>query len=91
MKDMIYRQDAINLLKKWSDGYKYFEAETELAIKEFKNLPSAQTEQMGHWVFEEYPDGYYHSVCSECEHWFEESAFLKPYNYCPNCGVKMDV
>lgn len=41
-KDVVYRQDAINLLKKWADGYKYIETETELAIKEFEQLPSAQ-------------------------------------------------
>ena len=43
MNDTISRQDAINLLKKWSDGYKYIETETELAIKEFQHLPSAPT------------------------------------------------
>jgi DNA-directed RNA polymerase subunit RPC12/RpoP len=30
--------------------------------------------------------------CSECnqEYWFEEEPPLKTYNYCPNCGAKMD-
>ena len=41
--ETIYRQDAIDLLQKWSDGYKYIETETELAIKDFQHLPSAQT------------------------------------------------
>ena len=36
--DLISRQDAINLLNKWSDGYSYIETETELAIKEFQQL-----------------------------------------------------
>jgi len=40
--ETIYRQDAIDLLQKWSDGYKYIETETELAIKDFQHLPSAQ-------------------------------------------------
>ena len=44
MDDLIRRQDAISLLKKWSDGYAYIENETELAIKEFQELPSAQPE-----------------------------------------------
>lgn len=42
MNDLISRQDAINLLKKWSGGYDYIETETESAIKDFQNLPSAQ-------------------------------------------------
>lgn len=42
--DLISRQDAINLLKKMSDGYSYIEVETESAIKQFQHLPSAQPE-----------------------------------------------
>lgn len=46
MNDTIRRNAAINLLKKWSDGYRYIETETELAIKEFQELPSAQPEPL---------------------------------------------
>ena len=30
--------------------------------------------------------------CSKCnqEYWFEDDPPLKIYNYCPNCGAKMD-
>lgn len=42
--DPIDRQAAINLLKKWSDGYSYIEIETESAIKEFQSLPPAEPE-----------------------------------------------
>lgn len=30
--------------------------------------------------------------CSECnqEYWFEDDPPMKIYNYCPNCGAKMD-
>ena len=30
--------------------------------------------------------------CSECnqEYWFEDEPPTKIYNYCPNCGAKMD-
>ena len=41
MTDYINRRDAINLLKKWSDGYAYIEIETESAIKNFQHLPAA--------------------------------------------------
>ena len=71
MDDLINRQDAINLLKKWSDGYDYIEIETELAIKEFKYLPSAQSEPVrcGRWIkkYKKAPfDNSYEWVCSEC-------------------------
>lgn len=43
-EDLIRRQDAIDLLKKWSDGYSYIEVETDSAIKAFEEIPSAQSE-----------------------------------------------
>lgn len=46
MNDTVNRQDAINLLKKWSDGYAYIEHETKLAIEAFEELPSAQPEKV---------------------------------------------
>ncbi len=45
MSDLISRQDAIDLLEKWSGGYDYIETEAESAIEEFCDLPSAQPEQ----------------------------------------------
>lgn len=44
----------------------------------------------GKWLFVEYPDGYYHSECSICGHWFDEDAYLKQYKFCPNCGLPME-
>lgn len=45
MDDLISRRAAIDLLKKWSDGYSYIEVETNSAIKAFEEMPSAQPEQ----------------------------------------------
>lgn len=42
-KDIIERQAAIDLLKKWSDGYSWLEIETDFAIEEFKQLPAVQS------------------------------------------------
>lgn len=44
MNDVISRQEAIDLLKKWSDGYSYIEVETNSAIKAFEEMPPAQPE-----------------------------------------------
>ena len=46
MDDLINRQMAINLLKKWAGGYDYIETKTESAIKEFEDLPSAQLDNV---------------------------------------------
>ena len=68
--ETIYRQDAIDLLQKWSDGYKYIETETELAIKDFQHLPSAQQ-----WIpcserLPEHPENDdYYLVTIQCEHY----------------------
>ena len=44
VNDCISRQAAIDLLKKWSDGYSYIEVETNSAIKAFEEMPHAQPE-----------------------------------------------
>ena len=48
--DVISRQAAINLLKKWAGGYQYIETDAELAIKEFQELPSAQPTLYGYSI-----------------------------------------
>lgn len=92
---LIDRQAAIDILYNFAgcivdtpngDYRKAYEA----SRYKLETLPSAQIERKkGKWVFEEYPDGYYHSECSECKHYFIEDAYLKPYNFCPNCGADM--
>lgn len=87
MSDLISRQDAINLLKKWSDGYDYIEIETELAIKEFQHLPSTQPKR-GRWKqTKAYPNLIF---CDECGEPYERSNSNDKWNYCPNCGAKME-
>jgi hypothetical protein len=44
----------------------------------------------GYWTFEENPDGYYHAICSKCDTGHDKDAYLTRWNYCPNCGAKMD-
>lgn len=86
--DTISRQDAINLLKKWSDGYKYIETETELGIKEFQHLRSAQPERkIGRWIIEPGIG----CKCTACG--FDignDLDFMEYVRYCPNCGASME-
>lgn len=51
------------------------------------NLPSA--EKRGRWEDKEDPYGFFDTipVCSECGH---TTTMREKYNYCPNCGAKME-
>ena len=45
----------------------------------------------GQWLLHEYPDGYYHTECSECGGFYDEKVyFWKTAHYCPNCGARME-
>lgn len=63
-------------------------ADVHKAYDAVLGLPSAR--RKGKWLFAEYPDGYYHAVCSECGQWADEDVYLKgKWNFCPNCGAEM--
>ena len=64
--DTISRQDAINLLKDWADGYNYIETETACAIRDFQNLPSAQAELDSMWR-KHYEDSYNQGFVDGCK------------------------
>lgn len=85
MDDLISRKAAIDLLMKWSGGYDYIETETESAIKEFQDLPSAQ--RPGRWKVSDLPKGKM-KYCSECG-FGQYIADERQYNFCPNCGARM--
>lgn len=93
--DLVYRDDIIDAVKKniphaIFDDYGNYTVRGMRLLDVISDVPVAQPEcKKGKWVFEEYPDGYYHSECSECKHHFIEDAYLRPYNFCPNCGADM--
>lgn len=89
MSKYIKVEDIKNTLIELVRSGVWLERKTTMSIiNALANLPTLEVDE-GEWVFEEYPDGYYHSECSICKHWFIEDAFLKPYKFCPNCGAKM--
>ena len=99
MSDYINKQDVLDAFRKELcseyNGREYAIIITALSFSGIENIlneiktADVVERKRGEWNFEESPDGYYHSECSECGHWFYEDAFLKPYNYCPNCGADM--
>lgn len=86
MPDLIDRGELKNRLK-W--GW----ANDKFVLRTIDEMPTAEAEPVKHgrWIFEEHPDSYYyHWECSNCKAWFSDNARFG-YNYCPNCGAKMDM
>lgn len=44
----------------------------------------------GKWNLVEYPDGYYHTECSECGCEYSENVYFDhDAKFCPSCGADM--
>lgn len=59
-------------------------------ISDIEDLPAADVEPVryGRWIPHETNDGFSNGVqCSVCGEWFYK---YFTYNYCPDCGAKMD-
>lgn len=59
-------------------------------LKEFFIKNNDDTEQHAHWIKEKVEDityPWYRRFCSNCK---KQSPLGREYNYCPNCGCKMD-
>jgi DNA-directed RNA polymerase subunit RPC12/RpoP len=59
------------------------------------DAPTVDAVEVVHGEWDTIEDDYTGMIalqCSECsqEYWFEDEPPLKIYNYCPNCGAKMD-
>lgn len=97
MSDLISRQAAISMIDDLMGGYIPIGTSTfkegvvdgyARAISRIKTLPSA--EKKGKWIQKKDPYGFFETipVCSECGH---TTKMRETYDYCPNCGAKMDV
>ena len=88
MTDLISRQAALNELPHANWGKEWDE---ELAKAIIESLPTIDPVKRGKWLLHEYPDGYYHTECSECGAVYDEMVyFSKKAHYCPNCGAMME-
>lgn len=88
MNDLISRRKAIETVEKESqvDGaYGYMD--TKSIVDLLNDLPSVQPEQKhGKWI----RLSNVLAQCSECKDYID-NAISCGYNYCPNCGAKMDM
>ena len=99
-KEYIEREVAVEILKekslkKFNAYYKGYVN----AISDLINMPTADVKEVRHgrWVAkimrkENYNYGvpYEISRCSECLYMLKNNGFVGRYNYCPNCGARMD-
>lgn len=91
MKEMIYKQDALDAIMEYcpdDDGSVSKDGDIRELLDDVEDLPS--TERTGYWnMHSDYAD---RLICSECgaqfDCWHWES---KQMHYCPNCGAKMEV
>lgn len=89
--DTIYRQTAIDAMKKLCENYTQTTStkhpHIDFIIEELEALPSAQ--RTGRWIFEtlDGTPGYRPTVmfCSKCGR-----VSIADYSYCPHCGARME-
>lgn len=68
----------------WAKGY---DAAIDAAICIVENTPAANVAPVRHGEWQEI-NGIFR--CSLCEYSFEHEGYQHFFNYCPNCGAKMD-
>ena len=79
-------------LKRLVDEEEWFDCQEQSSFfTEIDKTPTIDPVKRGKWELHEYPDGYYHTECSECGAVYDEMVFFsKKAHYCPNCGARMD-
>lgn len=85
--------DYLEGLKKTADDL-FDKEQADRDIESFKAAIQALEEQKtGHWIkYQEPWGGIQEWECSNCKNHYDVSSVYKiiPYNFCPNCGAKME-
>ena len=78
MKEYIEKAAIIDLIARRYE-------QPELCTHEINSIPAADVVEVvhGRWIVTDV------ITCSECQH-FTRSEFAGRWNYCPNCGARMD-
>lgn len=59
----------------------------ERVMQIVNSMPTADVQEVRHGKWEQENDIF---TCSECGYQFECEGYTQFFNYCPNCGAKMD-
>lgn len=57
------------------------------ACEQIKSMPTEDVQEVRHGKWKR-KNGIF--CCSECNYQFETEGYIAFFNYCPNCGAKMD-
>ncbi len=57
------------------------------ACEQIKEVPAAEVQEVRHGKWEQENEIF---KCSECAYAFENEGYQHFFNYCPNCGARMD-
>lgn len=99
MSDLISRNRILNLIEMWMKIPSYNESELNIMKALYYEVRTASVEEpkKGRWeersVFEDEIQQWQSARCSVCEkyHTTPYLYYFDNFNYCPNCGAKMEV
>ena len=95
MADYIRREDALFALRKAERGGSMTAlTRLERAYAEIREMPAADVAEVvhGRWIdgAEDFTCGNHNAECSICRCYVSWNGCDEDFNYCPNCGAKMD-
>ena len=95
MADYIRREDALFALRKAERGGSMTAlTQLERAYAEIREMPAADVAEVvhGRWIdgAEDFTCGNHNAECSICRCYVSWGGCDEDFNYCPNCGAKMD-
>lgn len=94
MSDLISKAEVLSLVERMMETYWDRKQILSIVRNAIEKLPSAEPKK-GKWIGEGdgYADGYMVYdlwYCSNCDYCYEGDE-EPDWNYCPNCGAKMEV